>query len=69
MACEIAKEVASEGDAIVCGSLSPVPEYRMGKEEAVVRREFSKQLDTFIKYEVDFVLAEVRSLFIYNLLA
>ena len=59
MACKIAKEIANEGDAIVCGGLSPVPEYVMGKKEAVVRKEFSKQLDIFVKHKVDFVLAEV----------
>lgn len=65
MACRVAKEIASEEDAIVCGGLSPVPDYVMGKGETAVRKRFRDQLDTFIKYEVDFVLAEVRYLFCY----
>ena len=58
-ACKIAREVANEGDAIVCGGLSPVPGYVMGKGEKAVRQEFRNQVDVFMEHKVDFVLAEV----------
>jgi len=57
-ACRIAHEVASEGNAIVCGSLSPVRSFRQGDMPAT-RAEFEAQLAIFKKYKVDFVLAEV----------
>ena len=58
-ACKIAREIANEGDAIVCGGLSPVPGYVTGKGEEAVRQEFRNQVDVFMEHEVDFVLAEV----------
>ena len=56
----MATEVANEGNALVCGGLSPVPAYIQGKGEKEVRREFSNQVDIFIENKVDFVMAEVR---------
>ncbi len=55
----MAREVASEGQAIVCGSLSPVLSYARGRDMAGARREFEAQLAPFIEHDVDFVLAEV----------
>ena len=59
-ACKLAREVANEGDAIVCGGLSPVMAYSQGKGEEAVRLEFRHQVDIFMEHEVDFVLAEVK---------
>ncbi|XP_002131974.2 betaine--homocysteine S-methyltransferase 1-like [Ciona intestinalis] len=57
-ACKIAHEVAAEGNALVCGGLSPVLSYLRERDSAKTRAEFDAQLDVFIKYKVDFVLAE-----------
>ncbi|XP_076805298.1 betaine--homocysteine S-methyltransferase 1-like [Clavelina lepadiformis] len=57
-ACKMAREVANEGDAIVCGSLSPVQAYVNSEGTEATRKEFERQLDVFLKYDVDFVLAE-----------
>jgi len=60
-ACRIAHEVASEGNAIVCGSFSPVKSFRQGDKGSIpaARAEFEAQLAIFKKHKVDFVLAEV----------
>ncbi|PIK58113.1 putative betaine--homocysteine S-methyltransferase 1 [Apostichopus japonicus] len=57
-ACDLAKGVASEGDAIVAGSMSPVPAYVEGKGKEVVVNEFQKQVNVFKEKKVDFLLAE-----------
>lgn len=57
-ACKMAREVANEGDAIVCGSLSPVLSYFKNKDMEGARKEFESQLQPFIDNDVDFVLAE-----------
>ncbi|XP_019614477.1 PREDICTED: betaine--homocysteine S-methyltransferase 1-like [Branchiostoma belcheri] len=57
-ACTIAKEVAADGDALVCGGLSNTPSYAQGKGKAAVQQEFSKQVDVFVEHDVDFLLAE-----------
>lgn len=55
----MAREVANEGDALVCGALSPVDSYCSGQGEELTRKEFRAQLDIFIEEKVDFLLAEV----------
>uniref|UniRef100_H2YEI3 Hcy-binding domain-containing protein n=1 Tax=Ciona savignyi TaxID=51511 RepID=H2YEI3_CIOSA len=58
-ACRIAHEISKEGkDVLVCGGLSPVLSYFREKNMEKARAEFDSQLDVFIKYKVDFVLAE-----------
>ena len=55
----MAREVANEGDILVCGGLSPVDSFCSGQGEEATRKEFRTQLDVFIQQKVDFVLAEV----------
>ncbi|KAL8203771.1 UNVERIFIED_CONTAM: hypothetical protein K2H54_060825 [Gekko kuhli] len=57
-ACDIAKEVAKEGDALVAGGVSQTPSYLSGKDEAEVKKIFRKQLEVFQKKNVDFLIAE-----------
>ena len=58
-ACIMAHEVANEGEAIVCGSLSPVTSYSRDRDVDAARKEFEDQLKPFIEHKVDFVLGEV----------
>ena len=58
-ACIMAHEVANEGEAIVCGSLSPVTSFSRGHGLDKVVKEFEAQLKPFIEHKVDFVLGEV----------
>ncbi|XP_067885564.1 betaine--homocysteine S-methyltransferase 1 [Heterodontus francisci] len=57
-ACDIAREVANEGDALVAGGVSQTPSYLSCKSETDVKAIFRKQLDVFIRKNVDFMLAE-----------
>lgn len=57
-ACVMAREVANEGEAVVCGSLSPVISFTRGRNLEQARKEFKNQLEPFIEHNVDFVLAE-----------
>ncbi|XP_068608842.1 betaine--homocysteine S-methyltransferase 1-like [Brachionichthys hirsutus] len=57
-ACDLAKEVASEGGALVAGGVSQTPAYLSCKSEDEVKAIFKKQLDVFVKKEVDFLIAE-----------
>jgi len=57
-ACIMAHEVANEGEAIVCGSLSPVTSFSRGHGLDKVVKEFEAQLKPFIEHKVDFVLGE-----------
>jgi len=57
-ACIMAHEVANEGEAIVCGSLSPVTSYSRDRDVDAARKEFEDQLKPFIEHKVDFVLGE-----------
>ncbi|XP_067838763.1 betaine--homocysteine S-methyltransferase 1 isoform X2 [Heptranchias perlo] len=57
-ACDIAREVANEGDALVAGGVSQTPSYLSCKSETDVKAIFKKQLDVFIKKNVDFLIAE-----------
>ena len=58
-ACDIAREVANEGDALVCGGLSQTPTYLSGNGKEACQKEFEKQTEVFIKNDVDFLIAEV----------
>ncbi|XP_040435089.1 betaine--homocysteine S-methyltransferase 1 [Falco biarmicus] len=57
-ACDIAREVANEGDALVAGGVSQTPSYLSCKDKAEVKAAFRKQLDVFMKKNVDFLIAE-----------
>ncbi|XP_077417094.1 betaine--homocysteine S-methyltransferase 1-like [Vanacampus margaritifer] len=57
-ACDLAREVASEGDALVAGGVSQTPSYMSCKSEADVKAIFKKQLEVFMKKNVDFLIVE-----------
>lgn len=58
-ACDLAREVANEGDALVAGGVSQTPSYIETRNEAEVKAIFKKQMDDFLKKDVDFLLVEV----------
>ena len=58
-ACDLARQVANEGDALVAGGVCQTPSYLSCKSEAEVKAVFKKQLDVFMKKNVDFLIAEV----------
>ncbi|XP_049504536.1 betaine--homocysteine S-methyltransferase 1 isoform X3 [Panthera uncia] len=57
-ACDIARQVADEGDALVAGGVSQTPSYLSCKSEAEVKKVFQQQLEVFLKKNVDFLIAE-----------
>ncbi|XP_077377446.1 betaine--homocysteine S-methyltransferase 1-like [Festucalex cinctus] len=57
-ACDLAREVANEGDALVAGGVSQTPSYMSCKSEADVKAIFKKQLEVFMKKNVDFLIVE-----------
>ncbi|XP_022108462.1 betaine--homocysteine S-methyltransferase 1-like [Acanthaster planci] len=57
-ACEIAREVANEGDALVAGGISQTPTYLTGLGKEAVQKEFEKQLKVFVDNKVDFMITE-----------
>jgi len=60
-ACTIAKEVAAESnrDIMIAGSLSETVAYSGFGSRERVENEFAPQIQTFMKNDVDFVIAEV----------
>ena len=66
-ACDLAREVANEGDALVAGGVCQTPSYLSCKSETEVKAIFKKQLDVFIKKNVDFLIAEVDSHLLFSL--
>lgn len=57
-ACSIAKEVASEGDALVAGGICQTPSYLSGKGKTAVQQEFRKQVEVFVENDLDFIICE-----------
>ncbi|XP_011479765.2 betaine--homocysteine S-methyltransferase 1-like [Oryzias latipes] len=57
-ACDLAREVANEGDALVAGGVSQTPSYMSCESEQAVKAIFKKQIDVFIRKDVDFLIAE-----------
>ncbi|XP_078531334.1 betaine--homocysteine S-methyltransferase 1 [Lissotriton helveticus] len=57
-ACDIAREVAAEGDALVAGGVSQTPSYLSNKSETEVKGIFRQQLGVFTCKKVDFLIAE-----------
>ena len=51
--------MANEGDALVAGNFSQTPSYMSGLGKEVVQEEFKKQVNVFVKNDVDFLLGEV----------
>ncbi|XP_067007201.2 betaine--homocysteine S-methyltransferase 1 [Anabrus simplex] len=57
-ACDIAKEVAAEGDALVAGGLSQTPTYLSCSSKDEVRADFRKQVQVFVDNKLDFLICE-----------
>jgi len=57
-ACDLARQVAEEGDALMAGGLSETPTYLSGCNKEDTQKEFRKQVEVFKKNKVDFILAE-----------
>ncbi|XP_076126130.1 betaine--homocysteine S-methyltransferase 1-like [Alosa pseudoharengus] len=57
-ACDLAREVANEGNALVAGGVSQTPLYKDSSSESEVKAIFKKQLDVFVKNNVDFLIVE-----------
>uniref|UniRef100_A0A3P9M926 Betaine-homocysteine methyltransferase n=1 Tax=Oryzias latipes TaxID=8090 RepID=A0A3P9M926_ORYLA len=57
-ACDLAREVANEGDALVAGGVSQTPSYMSCESEEAVKAIFKNQIDVFIRKDVDFLIAE-----------
>lgn len=58
-ACDLAREVANEGDALVAGGVSQTPCYLNTHSETAVKAIFKKQMHDFLKKDIDFFIAEV----------
>ena len=58
-ACDLAREVANEGDALMLGGICQTPTYLSGKGKEAVQAEFRKQVKVFQDEKVDFLLCEV----------
>ena len=67
-ACDLAREVANEGDALVAGGISQTPAYLSCKNEAEVKAIFKKQADVFVQKNVDFLIAEVLMICFFHLI-
>ncbi|KAJ4941593.1 hypothetical protein JOQ06_011471 [Pogonophryne albipinna] len=57
-ACDMAREVANEGAALVSGGVSQTPCYVKSHSEPEVKAIFKKQMDNFMKKDIDFFIAE-----------
>ncbi|XP_073322138.1 betaine--homocysteine S-methyltransferase 1-like [Pagrus major] len=57
-ACDLAREVANEGGALVAGCVSKTPCYVQSHSEMEVKAIFKKQMDDFLKKDIDFFIVE-----------
>ncbi|XP_047448836.1 betaine--homocysteine S-methyltransferase 1-like [Mugil cephalus] len=57
-ACDLAREVANEGGALVAGCVSMTPCYMETHSETDVKAIFQKQMNDFLKKDIDFFIAE-----------
>jgi len=57
-ACDLAHEVASEGNALVAGGICQTPTYLSGMSKEDCQAIFKKQIDVFVKEKVDFLICE-----------
>ncbi|KAF7645784.1 hypothetical protein LDENG_00198400, partial [Lucifuga dentata] len=53
-ACDLAREVANEGDALVAGVVCQTPCYLKTHSETEVKAIFKKQMDDFLNKDIDF---------------
>ena len=58
-ACELAREVAAEGNALMLGGVSQTPTYLTGMKKEEVKDVFRRQVKVFVDEKVDFLLCEV----------
>uniref|UniRef100_A0A2I3HAC5 Betaine--homocysteine S-methyltransferase 2 n=1 Tax=Nomascus leucogenys TaxID=61853 RepID=A0A2I3HAC5_NOMLE len=57
-ACDLAREVAGKGDALVAGGICQTSIYKYHKDEARIKKLFRQQLEVFAWKNVDFLIAE-----------
>ncbi|CAL8346560.1 unnamed protein product [Lota lota] len=57
-ACDLAREIANESDALVAAGVSQTPVYPTHRNEAEVKAIIQKQLDVFTKKDIDFYIVE-----------
>ncbi|CAH6787528.1 Bhmt2 [Phodopus roborovskii] len=57
-ACDLAREVADGGDALVAGGLCQTSLYKYHKDETRIKNLFRRQLGVFVRKNVDFLIAE-----------
>ncbi|XP_004678496.1 PREDICTED: S-methylmethionine--homocysteine S-methyltransferase BHMT2 [Condylura cristata] len=58
VACDLAREVADKGDALVAAGICHTSTYKQLKDEARIKKLFQLQLQVFIGKNVDFLIAE-----------
>ena len=58
-ACDLAREVADKGDALVAGGICQTSLYAHHKDEVRIKKLFQLQLEIFARKNVDFLIAEV----------
>uniref|UniRef100_A0A2K5WQP8 Betaine--homocysteine S-methyltransferase n=1 Tax=Macaca fascicularis TaxID=9541 RepID=A0A2K5WQP8_MACFA len=57
-ACDLAREVAGKGDALVAGGICQTSIYKYHKDETRIKKLFRQQLEVFAWKKVDFLIAE-----------
>ncbi|XP_004586371.2 S-methylmethionine--homocysteine S-methyltransferase BHMT2 isoform X1 [Ochotona princeps] len=57
-ACDLAQEVASQGDALVAGSICQTSLYTQHRDETRIKKLFRSQIEVFLRKNVDFLIAE-----------
>nr|XP_020725575.1 S-methylmethionine--homocysteine S-methyltransferase BHMT2 [Odocoileus virginianus texanus] len=57
-ACDLAREVADKGDALVAGGICQTSLYAHHKDEVRIKKLFRLQLEIFARKNVDFLIAE-----------
>uniref|UniRef100_A0A8B9WQK6 Hcy-binding domain-containing protein n=1 Tax=Bos mutus grunniens TaxID=30521 RepID=A0A8B9WQK6_BOSMU len=57
-ACDLAREVADKGDALVAGGICRTSLYAHHKDEVRIKKLFRLQLEIFARKNVDFLIAE-----------
>ncbi|XP_036618649.1 betaine--homocysteine S-methyltransferase 1-like isoform X2 [Trichosurus vulpecula] len=57
-ACDLAREVAEKGDALVAGGISETSLYKSHKDKLEIKEIFQQQLEVFTRKNVDFLIAE-----------
>lgn len=65
-ACDLAREVANQGGALVAGCVSKTPCYLKSRSETEVKAIFKKQMEDFLKKDTDFFIVEVRASFLLS---